>query len=41
VVVGGRTETVAEILDGLKPGEMVVTDGAYGVDDRAKVVPVR
>jgi cobalt-zinc-cadmium efflux system membrane fusion protein len=41
VVVGGRTETVAEILDGLKPGETVVTDGAYGVDDRAKVVPVR
>jgi RND family efflux transporter MFP subunit len=41
VVVGGRTDTVAEILDGLKPGEMVVTDGAYGVDDRAKVVPVR
>ena len=41
VVVGGRTDTVAEILDGLKPGEVVVTDGAYGVDDRAKVVPVR
>jgi multidrug efflux pump subunit AcrA (membrane-fusion protein) len=41
VVVGGRTEAIAEVLEGLKPGEMVVTDGAYGVDDRAKVVPVR
>ncbi len=41
VVVGGRTETTAEILDGVHPGETVVTDGAYGVEDRAKVVPVR
>jgi RND family efflux transporter MFP subunit len=41
VTVGGRTETTAEIVDGLKPGETVVTDGAYGVEDRAKVVPVR
>jgi RND family efflux transporter MFP subunit len=41
VVVGGRTETTAEIVDGVHPGETVVTDGAYGVEDRAKVVPVR
>jgi RND family efflux transporter MFP subunit len=41
VVVGGRTETTAEILDGVRPGETVVTEGAYGVEDRAKVVPVR
>lgn len=41
VVVGGRTETTAEITDGVRPGETVVTDGAYGVEDRAKVVPVR
>ncbi len=41
VVVGGRTETTAEIMDGVHPGETVVTDGAYGVDDRAKVVPLR
>jgi RND family efflux transporter MFP subunit len=41
VTVGGRTEATAEIVDGLKPGETVVTEGADGVDDRAKVVPVR
>jgi RND family efflux transporter MFP subunit len=41
VVVGGRTETTAEIVDGVHAGETVVTDGAYGVEDRAKVVPVR
>ena len=41
VVVGGRSETMAEILDGVRPGETVVTEGAYGVEDRAKVVPVR
>jgi membrane fusion protein, multidrug efflux system len=40
VTVGGRTEAVAEITSGLKAGEVVVTEGAYGVDDSAKVVPV-
>ncbi len=40
VTVGGRTETLAEITDGLRPGEVVVTEGAYGVEDSAKVVPV-
>jgi RND family efflux transporter MFP subunit len=38
VTVGGRTETVAEITDGLRPGQMVVTEGAFGVEDSAKVV---
>jgi len=39
VVVGGRTGTVAEITDGLKLGETVVTYGAYGMDDSVKVAP--
>jgi len=38
VKVGGRTSTVAEILEGLTAGERVVTTGAYGVADSAKVV---
>ena len=44
VKVGGRTETKAEITDGLKGGEIVVTQGAYGMEDSAKValsVPVK
>ena len=40
VSVGGRTETAAEITSGLKAGDVVVTDGAYGVDDSARVVPL-
>ncbi len=39
VTVGGRTETVAEITSGLAGGERVVTYGAYGVSDSAKIVP--
>lgn len=43
VTVGTRTETEAEILSGLKGGETVVTQGAYGVADSAhvKTGPVR
>jgi cobalt-zinc-cadmium efflux system membrane fusion protein len=44
VTVGGRTETKAEIVEGLKGGEVVVTQGAYGLEDSAKVakpVPVK
>ena len=41
VTVGGRTEEAAEITDGLKGGERVVTYGAYGVSDSAKIVPAR
>ncbi|HLZ45120.1 MAG TPA: efflux RND transporter periplasmic adaptor subunit [Gemmatimonadales bacterium] len=37
VVVGGRSETRAEILQGLQAGERVVTTGAYGVTDSAKI----
>ena len=40
VLIGGRTTTVAEVTRGLAPGERVVTYGAYGVEDSAKVVPV-
>jgi len=38
VTVGGRTETVAAIKSGLKGGERVVTYGAYGLEDSARVV---
>lgn len=41
VKVGGRTDRAAEITDGLAAGERVVTYGAYGVDDSAKVVQVK
>lgn len=37
VKVGGRTETQAEIIDGLAGGETVVTQGAFGIADSARV----
>lgn len=37
VRVGGRTETKAEIVDGLRGGETVVTQGAFAVQDSAKI----
>ncbi len=37
VKIGGRTDHGAWITDGLKVGESVVTQGAYGVDDSTKV----
>ena len=40
VKVGGRTNTVAEITEGLHGGERVVTTGAYAVEDSARVVPL-
>jgi len=40
VEVGGRTDKVAEITSGLTVGERIVTYGAYGIEDSAKVVPV-
>lgn len=40
VSVGARTERLAEITRGLAGGEMVVTYGAYGVTDSARVVPM-
>lgn len=39
VTVGGRTATRAEITEGLRGGEQVVTQGAFGVADSAKVAP--
>ena len=38
VTVGGRTDKVAEITSGLVAGERIVTYGAYGIEDSAKVV---
>jgi membrane fusion protein, multidrug efflux system len=38
VTVGGRSAAGVEIRDGLQAGERVVTYGAYGVQDSAKVV---
>jgi len=38
VTVGAKTSTVAEILDGVKAGDRVVTFGAFGVEDGAKIV---
>lgn len=37
VQLGGRTSTVARVVDGLKAGERVVTYGAFGMADSAKV----
>jgi len=38
VKLGGRADSGAWVREGLKAGERVVTKGAYGVDDSAKVV---
>ena len=37
VTVGARTETQAEILQGLQTGEVVVTSGAYGIEEGTTV----
>ena len=37
VYVGGRTATKAEITKGLNGGEVVVTQGAFGLTDSARV----
>jgi membrane fusion protein (multidrug efflux system) len=37
VVIGGRSATEAEVLEGLQAGEVVVVHGAYGVTDGAHV----
>jgi RND family efflux transporter MFP subunit len=37
VKIGGRTDHAAWITEGLKAGENIVTQGAYGVDDSTKV----
>ena len=38
VTVGARSQSLAEILSGLTPGETVVTTGAYGIEDGTKIV---
>src|SRR6059036_863543 len=38
VTVGARSQSLAEILAGLTPGETVVTTGAYGIEDGTKIV---
>jgi RND family efflux transporter MFP subunit len=37
VILGARTETLVEIVAGLAAGETVVTSGAYGVSDGARI----
>ena len=37
VTVGGRSESLVEILTGVAAGETVVTTGAYGVEDGVKI----
>ncbi len=41
VTAGARTDSLAEITSGLVGGERVVTYGAYGVSDSAKIVPAK
>ena len=38
VSVGGKTDTIVEIVSGLAAGDRVVTYGAFGVEDGAKIV---
>lgn len=40
VEVGGKTDKLAQIIKGLAVGERIVTYGAYGIADSAKVVPI-
>lgn len=40
VKIGGRNANGIEILEGLSPGDRIVTFGAYGMEDSAKVVPL-
>jgi RND family efflux transporter MFP subunit len=40
VKIGSRSDRVVEIVEGLTAGERVVTYGAYGVSDSAKVQPL-
>ncbi|MGC2696436.1 MAG: efflux RND transporter periplasmic adaptor subunit [Candidatus Angelobacter sp.] len=37
VKIGIQTPQQAQILSGLKPGEVVITEGAYGLPDKTKV----
>jgi HlyD family secretion protein len=37
VTVGIQTDESAQVLSGLKPGDMVITTGGYGLDEGTKV----
>jgi membrane fusion protein (multidrug efflux system) len=41
VKVGSRGEGLVEITEGLSGGETVVTYGAYGIEDSAKIAPTK
>jgi len=41
VTVGRRNEATAEILSGLAEGDIVVTEGAYGLEDSVKVAQAK
>jgi len=41
VTVGARSEALAEITSGISAGQTVVTYGAFGVEDSAKIVPAK
>jgi len=41
VTVGARSETLVEIITGLAAGEIVVTTGAYGVEDGVRISGAR
>ena len=41
VTVGTRRGGRAEIKAGIKPGEVVVTSGAFGLTDGMRVVPAK
>ncbi len=41
VTVGARSESLAEIQAGVSGGQTVVTYGAFGVEDSAKIVPAK
>lgn len=41
VTVGVRTEQVAQIVRGVSLGDVVVSEGAYGVEDGVRVAPQR
>jgi RND family efflux transporter MFP subunit len=41
VKTGVRSGDLVQILEGVKPGDKVITQGALGLDDKAKIVVAR
>jgi RND family efflux transporter MFP subunit len=39
IVLGSRTDSLAEVISGLTAGERIVTAGAYGVEDSVRILP--